>query len=203
MTSRPRLRGLTAVLLLAFALIACAKGDPRYADLEKALKAFAAAAAVNDSAALLAQLDDASRAQLEAIAKNGAQLKATAGGFQDEVDRELAYAWLEDAKVPTDADAGAALSSLLKHRATVEVSKEARSGLSVARADEGADGRVRVTTTGGSTWELVRTPDGLRVGLADADRARLKALDERIGVLRERLATWKAEREHLRAGYAE
>jgi len=195
-------RGPLVALLAVGLLLGCAKGDPRYADLEKALKAFAAAAAVNDSAALLSQLDDPSRARLEAIAKSGAQLKATAGGFQDEVDRELAYAWLEDAKVPTDADAGAALSSLLKHRAALELSKEARSGLSVARADE-ADGRVRITTTGGSTWDLARTRDGLRVGLSDADQARLKALEERIGVLKERLATWKAEREHLRAGYAE
>lgn len=199
----PRSIGLLAACLAAWALVACAKGDPRTVEIEKTLRAFAAAAAANDSGAMLQQLDQASRGQLEAVARSGAQLKATATAFQDEVDRELAIAWLEDARVPTDADAGAALASLLKHRVRLELSREARSGLSVARADEGADGKVRVTTTGGSSWELVRTPEGLRVVLADADRARMKALTERIDVLRERLATWKAEREHLRAGFAE
>ncbi len=195
-------RGLAvAALCLALAL-ACAKGDPRHADLEKTLRAFAAATAANDSAGLLQLLDASARTQLEAIVKGGAQLKATAGAFQDEVDRELALAWIEDARVPTDSDAGDALTSLLKHRVTLELSREVRSGLSVARFEETPDGKVRISTTGGSTWDLVRTPEGLRVVLSDADRTRLKALEERIGVLKERLATWKAEREHLRAGQA-
>jgi|GEM_PF-5248456 len=198
-----RALGPVAALVVTGLVLACAKGDPRHAEIEKALRAFAAAAAANDSAAVMQQLDQASRAQLEAIAQSGAQLKATANAFQDEVDRELAVAWLEDAKVPTETDPGAALTSLLKHRVTLELSREARSGLSVARADETPDGKVQITTTGGSSWELARTPEGLRVVLADADRARLKALAERIDVLKERLATWKAEREHLRAGYAE
>ena len=124
MSPRPRLHRALPTLILLGALLACAKGDPRYADLEKALKAFVAAAAANDSETLVQQLDDASRAQLEAVAKNGVQLKATAAGFQDEMDRELAFAWLEDAKVPTDADARAALSTLLKHRVVAEESRQ-------------------------------------------------------------------------------
>lgn len=197
-----RQRGVLAVGVVLCLVLACAKGDPRHSDLEKTLRAFAAATAANDSAGLLQLFDASGRAQLEAIVKGGAQLKATAGAFQDEVDRELALAWIEDARVPTDSDAGAALTILLKHRVTLDLSREVRSGLSVARFDETPDGKVRITTTGGSSWDLVRTPEGLRVVLSDADRTRLKALEERIGVLKERLATWKAEREHLRAGQA-